>query len=58
MQRREHQRQDRIGDARAGGQSGCESEQPLVFAKPLDERVENWRVHDDRPDCASGGTSW
>ena len=55
VQRREQQRQHRLGDARARRQRSCELLQALLCAEALDECVEYRPVHDVWPNCTFGG---
>ena len=54
MQRGEHERQHRLGDARTCRQSGREFLQALVRPQALDEGVEDGTVHDVWPNEAFG----
>ena len=58
VQRREQQRQGRLGDARTRRQRSGELLQALLRTEALDERVEYRPVHDVWPNCAFGGVSW
>ena len=48
VERRDDERQSRLGDARLRGQRGGELGQPLVLEQLADEGVKNWTVHDER----------
>ena len=51
VQRRDDERQHRLGNAGARGQRGGELLEPLLRAEALDEAVENGTVHDDGPNA-------
>ena len=58
VERREQERQRRLGDAGARRQRRGERGQALVGAEALDERVEERTVHDERPEQPFRGRSW
>ena len=58
VQRREHERQRRLGHTRARRERRGEGGQLLAGAQALDERIERRTVQNERPERPFRGTPW